>query len=221
MPTHSLLVQIHRSFHDEIACLDSGSRGTTDPLTLGRNLGVLLSPMDHEAEEIMTQPEVTTETSLTQAVCLGGVAGVVGASLGWFLMSSDFMESGQAEKPTHQPSRLESSASMLDPIPAPSPTLSQESTTVAAEPIFYLQVAACRDEDSAIESLAGLRTLGFEARIQNDGAYHRLLVGPLGSQDAVSQASDRLAHALQSSPDIGRTIPGPWLTVQPSTGVRL
>lgn len=167
----------------------------------------------------MAQPEVTNETSLTQAALLGVVAGVVGASLGWFLMSSDFMESGQAEQPTHQPSRLESSAPMLDPVPVPSP--SQKSTRVAAGPSFYLQVAACRDEDSATESLTGLRTLGFEAQIQNDGAFHRLLVGPLGSRHAVSQASDRLAQALQSSPGIGRTIPRPWLTVHPSTGARL
>jgi hypothetical protein len=169
----------------------------------------------------MAQPEVTNETSLTQAALLGVVAGVVGASLGWFLMSSDFMGSGQAEKPTHQPSRLESSTPTLDPVPVSSPSPREESTRAAAYPSFYLQVAACRDEDSATESLTRLRNLGFEARIQNDGAYHRLLVGPLGSQDAVSQASDRLAQALQSSPDIGRTIPGPWLTVQPSTGVPL
>lgn len=171
--------------------------------------------MSQEAEASVAQPEETNETSLAQSALLGIVAGIMGASLAWFLAPSNSMESGQAAKATPQPIRLESSIPVLDPIPAPAPSPREESTIVAAGPVFYLQVAASRKEEGATKALTGLRSLGFEARIQNDGAYHRLLVGPLGSRDAVSQASARLAQALESSPDIGRAIPGPWLTVQP------
>ena len=100
----------------------------------------------------------------------------------------------------------------------PSPRLLQvrKPPAIAALPSFYLQLAAYRHEDGARESAARLQALGFEVEVQKDNEYHRLLVGPLESRDAVSRTSDRLDQALQSSTNMRRTIPGPWMTVQPS-----
>lgn len=152
--------------------------------------------------------------SLFQAALLGASAGLVGASLSWFLIGSQLSAPRQTDTPAPQTISSESPAAIPDAMPTASP--SQEAAAIAALPSFYLQVAAYRHEDGARESAARLQAFGFEVEVQDDNEYHRLLVGPLESRDAVSRTSDRLDQVIQGSTNMKRTIPGPWMTVQPS-----
>jgi cell division septation protein DedD len=162
----------------------------------------------------MAMRALADDMSLLQAALLGTGAGLVGASLSWFLIGSQLSAPRQTDTPARQTISVESPAAISAAIPTASP--SQEATAIAALPSFYLQVAAYRHEDGARESAARLQALGFEVEVQKDSEYHRLLVGPLESRDAVSRTSDRLDQVLQSSTNMRRTIPGPWMTVQPS-----
>lgn len=165
----------------------------------------------------MDQLEAKSEISLKQAALLGVAAGLLGATLGWFLMSSVFTMADRAEPQAYQPGSVETSIVAPDPVPA---SISDQEAD-AAQDSFYLQLAACRDADSAGESIARLRDLGFVAQIHDRGVYHLILVGPLGSQDDIADTRDRLAQALRDSPDVGRAIPGPWLTFRESSNPRL
>ncbi len=144
----------------------------------------------------MATQAVADEVSLPQVALLFAGVSLVGASLGWFLMSSYFLTADQT-------------------IGADSPAVMAESDAMAARASYYLQVAAYTQEDGARLSAESLEEFGFEVQIQNDGLYHRLLVGPLESLDAVGRTRESLANVLQNSTNVKRSIPEPWLTVQP------
>jgi cell division septation protein DedD len=162
---------------------------------------------------MMDQVEAKNEISLKQAALLGVAAGLLGAASGWFLMSTVSPIADRADPQGHQPGAVSPPTPPLDPAPASIP----DQEAAATQESFYLQLAACRDVDTAQESIARLRGLGFAAQIHDDGPYHLIRVGPLGSQEDIADTSDQLARALQDSPDVGRAIPGPWLTIREST----
>lgn len=167
----------------------------------------------------MVTREVANEAPILQEALLVIGVSLIGTSLGWFLMSNQLSKLGPADTQPSQTIGVESPVVLADSRPIASP--SREGTVKVARPSFYLQVAACRSEIGALETAEGLQKLGFEVQIQNEGRYHRLLVGPLESRDQVTGTIDRLSSVLQSSTNMKRAIPGPWLTVQPSMGLDL